>query len=83
MVCPGTMLRRMSRLETRHPQGQLEVQGAFGARQDSPSKPVTRSSRWVTVLGCTCRAAAVSLRLPPLANHASSVATRLVPRWAS
>ena len=46
----------------------------------SPSSPVTRSSRWVTVLGCTCRAAAVSLRLPPLANQASRVATSRVPR---
>ena len=42
-----------------------------------------RSSRWVTVLGCTCSAAAVSLRCPPAANHASSVSTRPVPRRAS
>ena len=50
------------------PQGELHLQGAVGCCQSGPSSWATRSSRWVTVLTCTCSSSAARARLPPAAE---------------
>ena len=62
---------------------QLYLQSPLGAAQSGPSRTATRDSRWVTVFGCTCSAAAVRPTCPPAANQDSTVVASSEPRARS
>lgn len=60
---PGRQLGRCRRRCTRS--ASCTSSARSGLDQSAPSNCATRSSRWVTVLTCTCRTSAARARLPP------------------